>query len=989
MIATFRNRLLASTLMAGAALIASPALAQADDNPQANPVGATEDPNAGEGTETIVVTGTRIRRPDLVSTSPLAVVDDEEFQLTGTQNVEQVINTLPQVVPGSTSFSNNPGGGVSTLNLRGLGDTRTLVLVNGRRYVSFDTQQIVDLNTIPTFLLSGVDVITGGASAVYGSDAIAGVVNFRLRQDLNGVVAGANYNLTERGDGRRYDANLAIGSNFADNRGNVTVFGEYFRRAAILQGARGFSRFALGDNAAGTALVPSGSRTTPQGRITSPATQAIAAGNGLAAITLPRGAGNFATAFGANFATPGASLAFVDPTDAYNFAPANFLQVPQERYLIGGYGSYEISDAISAYAEVTYVNNRVQNELAATPVTGNFNVNIGAVTPFLSTADLAALRQIDANETAINAARAARGLAPFLTGANAASNAAGVVNLGINRRVLETGSRNSLDERNAFRLLAGVKGPLFGDFTYDAYYSYARTRNANVQSGNISRSAFQRGLDGTDPAINVFGPGTLSQASVDQISILAQNGDTSVLQVASASASGTFGNLGLGAQDIGVALGVEYRKVSSQFIPDTALSSGDVIGFNGGDPTSGNYNVKEVFGELDIPILADKPFFRRLELSGAARYSDYSLDAVGGTFTWKAGGEWSPIQDITFRGSYQRAVRAPNVGELFGGQFNNFPGATDPCSSRNTANQTAVVRQLCVQTGVPASAVFTRAVQPNDQIQVLQGGNADLQEEKSDSYTIGAVIQPRFIPRLNVTVDYFNIKIDDFISTFGGGLNNTLNLCYNQIQDINSVYCQAITRDPNTGALSDENLTQILNANVASNKTTGIDLQVDYTQPLSFGLFAEESKLNFYFLGTWTQKNTFTPVVDQPDIKTNCAGRFGTSVCGNPQPKYKWSTRLSLIDGPVTASVRYRHLGKVRDDDDGTDYVVERLKAKDYFDLAFALNLTDQYTLTAGVNNLLDTKPQLIGSNQQQANTYPGVYDPLGRDYFVSVRFSF
>lgn len=988
MIANFRNRLLASTLIAGAAFIATPAYAQTDEDPQSNPVRATEDPDAGDGSEAIVVTGSRIPRRDLVSGSPLAVVDDEEFQLSGTQNVEQVINTLPQVVPGATAFSNNPGGGVSTLNLRGIGTTRTLVLVNGRRYVSFDTSQVVDLNTIPTFLLSGVDVITGGASAVYGSDALAGVVNFRLRDDLNGVTAGANYNVTEEGDGVRYGANIALGAQFAEDRGHVTVFGEYFRREPVFQGDRSFSRVAQGDGTTG--FVPGGSATTPQGRVAVAGTTAIPAGNGLDAVRLARGAGNFGSAAGANFVTPGVSTAFNNPADLYNFAPVNYLQVPQERYLLGGYGSYEISPAISAYAEVTYVNNRVANELAATPVTGNFNVLVAQQQQFLSPADFAALQQIDVNETAINAARAARGLGPLFTGAAAAANAPGTVQLGINRRTVETGSRNTLDERNAFRLLAGIKGPLLGNFTYDAYYSYARTRNANIQAGNISRSAFQAGLNGTAPAINVFGPNTLTPDAVDQIDILAQNSDVSVLQVASASAAGTLGSLGLGGDAIGVAIGAEYRKVRSEFIPDTALSSGDVIGFNAGLPTAGQYNVKDFFGELRVPIVADQPFFNRLDVTGAVRYSDYSLEAVGGTLSYSGLVEFSPIRDITFRGGYQRAIRAPNVGELFGGASNGFPAATDPCSDRaGAAAQTATVRQLCIQTGVPAGLVFTRAVQPNAQIEAQFGGNALLQEEKADSYTVGAVIQPRFIPRLNITVDYFNIKVEDYISTFGGGLNNSLSLCYNEIQDINSVYCQAVTRDPSNGQIGGDFLPLILNANVASIKTSGIDLQVDYSQPLNFGIFGETSRLNFFFLGTYTEKNTFTPVVDQPDINTNCAGRFGTSVCGNPQPKYKWTSRLSLIDGAVTSTVRWRHLGKVRDDDDSTDYIVENLKTKDYIDLAFAFNITDQYTLTAGVNNVFDIKPQVIGSNQEQANTYPGVYDVLGRDFFVSARFAF
>ena len=990
-----RAALLAGTVMASV-LIASPALAQSDSQPQENPVGTDIDADAGTGGEAIVVTGSRIQRRDLTSTSPLATVQDEEFKLSGAVNVEQVINTLPQVVPGATSFSNNPGGGVATLNLRGIGTARTLVLVNGRRWVSFDPQQVVDLNTIPQFLLDSVDVVTGGASAVYGSDALAGVVNFRLKQDLSGVEAGGQYSITEEGDGARYQGYLALGANTADGRGNVTAYAEYFRRKPVFQGAREFSSVALGDD--GTVLSPGGSATTPQGRVAIAATSVVGPdpdGAGpLTAPTLARGVGNFGTAFGANFGSPGVSDVFDFPGDLFNYAPANYLQVPQERYTIGGYGHYEISDAVTAFVEATFVNNRVANELAPTPVTGTFNINVAAACGFLSAADCAALQQTDANETAINAARTAAGLStlfgPVVAGGQ---NAAlpGIVQASINRRVVETGSRNTLDERNAFRLLAGVRGPAFANWNYEAYYSYARTRNANIQAGNVSSSAYRQAVE--SGAINVFGAGTLDQADVDSFSILAQNGEISTLQVASASLSGTLGNFGWGADDIGVAIGAEYRKVAAEFIPDTALSSGDVIGFNAGDPTAGSYNVKEVFGELRVPLISDAPFFDRLELNGAARYSDYSLEAVGGVWAYAGGIEWAPVPDITFRGQYQRAVRAPNVGELFGGQSNGFPGATDPCSSRQpAAGQTATVRALCQATGVPAAAVFTPGVQANSQIQGLFGGNPNLEEETSDTYTAGAVIRPSFIPRLNIAVDYFNIKVDNYISTLGGGLNGTLNLCYNVIQDINSVYCQAIAnggRNPATGEIGTGGFNPLIgNANVAKVETEGVDFQVDYSMPLTFGMMGDESRLNFFFLGTYTDTYKFY-AVQELDAFTECAGRFGQLVCGNPQPKWKWSSRLSWLDGPLTTSLRWRHLGAVRDDDEATDYVVERLDAYDVFDLSLGFDITEEFSLAMGVNNIFDKQPQLIGDNQEQANTYPGVYDVLGRDFFVSASMKF
>ncbi len=995
-----RHRSMLSTaivpLALGLALVGTPAWAQTatpsnDVTNQENTTSniATGDANAattapqGAG-DTIVVTGSRIRRADLTTAAPLTVVNDEEFKLTGSVNVENVINSLPQVVPGTTAFSNNPGGGVATLNLRNLGSQRTLVLVNGRRYSFFDTSQVVDLNTIPSFLIDGVDVVTGGASAVYGSDAISGVVNFRLRNDLVGVEAGGQYNITERGDGRRYDAHLALGTDFADGKGHLTVYSEYYRRAPIYQNARAVSAIPYGDSANG--LVFNGNATVPQGRIIAPATQVIAAGNGLGAVTLNRGAGtNYGSSLGAIFNTPGLSSAYRNNTlDGYNIAGANLLMVPQERYLLGGYGEYKVNDNITAYAEVSFANNRVENQLAATPVTGVFNVNIANVSQYLSAADIAQLNTIDANEAAINAATVARGRAAALPGA-------GVVSLDVRRRLLETGGRLQLDERNAFRTLIGVKGDVVEGLHYDAYYSYSRTRNAQVQNGNISRSGFTNALLAGN--LNIFGQGQISAEQLAAVSIVAQNQDISVLQVASGALSGELFGLGLGGEKIGFAVGAEWRGVSSQFIPDTALSSGDVIGFNAGDPTQGNYGVREVFAELNVPIIADRPFFHRLELHGAGRYSDYTLDAVGGVWTYAGDATWSPIRDITFRGQYQRAIRAPNVGELFGGQFQNFPTASDPCGTAAAAASTATTA-LCQATGVPAGLVGSAGLRAYTQIQSLNGGNPNLQEERSDSYTFGAVFSPSFIPRLNIKADYFHIKVDNAIGVAGGGTANILDLCYNQIRDASSSICQLIQRNPTTGQIDGsfnadgtQNVVLATNANISSLKTSGIDIGVDYAQPLNFGLLGESSRLLFSFLGTWTEKDDTQPIAGLDTVR--CAGLYGAT-CGDPHAKFKWNSRLSFVDGPLTISGLWRHVGGVSDDDDSTDFTVERIRAYNLYDVSVAFDVTDQFSLSVGVRNLTDKKPPVLGqSNSQQANTFPGTYDVLGRDFFFSTQFRF
>lgn len=1002
--------LLAGTFMAGAMMI-SPAYAQDAGADQA----ASSAPVDGD---LIVVTGSRIAQRNVETAAPIAVVDAEEFRLSGTVNVENVLNALPQVVPGLTSNSNNPGNGSATLDLRGLGAARTMVLVNGRRWMFFDTAQIVDLNTIPSFLIEGVDVVTGGASAVYGSDALSGVVNFRLKQ-VEGLEFGSQYSITDEGDGARYDLHGAIGTSFADGRGSATVFAEYYNRKPIGQGDRDFSRFALGGETDDDVLQQFGSSTLPQGVL-----RYFGGATGLGpqrkrdnpntpeVEPTDNGIGAFAANNATVFDTPGTFRARAG--DTYNYAPANFLQIPQERYLLGGYADYEFTDGHTAYTEVSFVNNRVAQELAATPVTGNFNLDLATIQSFLDAASFATLQTIDQSETSRNAAfnAAMADQDPDMPGVQFTPvvDDPGVVRSFVQRRVTETGPRNSLDERNAFRVLAGVRGPVTDWLNYDAYYMYARTRNANVQAGNISRSAFQAGLDGTGSTpINIFGPDTLTPDMVSAITIAAQNGDISTLEVANGALTGFLGNLGLGGGDIGFAAGFEYRRVASEFIPDTALSSGDVIGFNAGDATEGAYNVKEFFAELNVPIF-ETDSGMRLDVTGAGRYSDYSLAAVGNVWTYAGGVEFRPIRDVMLRGQYQRAVRAPNVGELFGGQSIGFPGATDPCSTP-AATPGSPLGNLCVANGVPAGSVGSSAIQINTQIPALFGGNPQLGEETSDSYTFGVVLQPSFVPGLTITADYFDIKIKDAISTIS--LQQSFNLCFLQSQDQNSSVCQPFFGSGpirnNAGIIDVDSPPLLGGQNIATLKTAGVDLQVNYTTTLPFSLMTDtgEQKFNLNFLGTWTDKLNVLAFPGADLLE--CAGNFGLN-CGQPVPSFKWTSRFSLIDGPLTTSVRWRHLSAVDDDEATVNFAdfngAERIGAYDLVDLTFSVDVNEKVTIALGINNLFDTLPTapifdangvvtnqpkggLLGDNQEQANTFPSIFDVLGRDYFISANFKF
>jgi outer membrane receptor protein involved in Fe transport len=979
-----KGSLLAGTIMAGA-MIATPAMAQESDIDPALQSGASENVDSDE--DFIVVTGSRIQRRDIDTAAPVAVVDAEEFQLTGVVNVENVINALPQVVPGTTSFSNNPGNGAATLNLRGLGATRTLVLVNGRRWTFFDVNQVVDLNTIPQFMLESVDTVTGGASAVYGSDALAGVVNFRLKE-VQGVEMNSQYSITERGDGARFQIAGAIGSDFADGRGNVTAYAEYFERDPIFQGDRGFSEFALFGEG-NEQFFPGGSSLPPETRLTylgdGDVTGTAFENNGLAI-----------------FGSPGDIRDYRTPQDFYNYAPVNYLQLPQERYLVGGNANYEVNDSLEIYGEVSYVNNRVAAELAPTPILVNTFLDIEQLVNdgFINDATAAQFRQIDATEP------------------GDAQND-GQVDVQVRRRLVEAGARNNLDERNAFRVVTGARGAITDYLSYDAYYLFARTRNSNIQQGNASLSRFTAGVNGTaDNPINIFGANTLTPDMVDSFRIQAQNGDISTLQVMSGVLSGTFGDFALGAAEpIGFAAGVERRIVSAQFLPDTFLASGDVAGFNAGEPTDGGYDVNEVYAELIVPFETESGF--RVELNGAARYSDYSLDAVGGVWTYAGGIQVQPIPDVTFRGQYQRAVRAPNVGELFGGFANNFPAADDPCAT--TAASSGGLRSICAANGVPTAllddlgsgdpAVVSAAqgqIQPDPQIATSIGGNPNLFEETSDSYTVGVVLEPSFIPGLTVTADYFDITIEDAIITLA--FQDSLDLCFIEAQDLSDPRCAPFrgTRDA-SGSFSRNNLPLQGDANIGELSTSGVDLVVNYNTDLGFSLLSDDvARLNVNFIGTWTDENNLRPDPTDPTVVTRCAGQFGLT-CGNPQATFKWVSRVSYIEGPMTVSTRWRHLSGTDVDDPipgEEDGLGQFINAYDLIDLTLRFDATETFTITAGVNNLFDTLPStpvfengvvvndtnslLVGDdNSEQANTFPSTFDVLGRDFFVGVQFRF
>jgi len=919
--------------------------------------------------EEVVVTGSRIVRRDLTAPSPISTVGADEFKFTGAQNVEQVLAALPQTIPGFGGSSNNPGDGTATVDLRGLGASRTLVLVNGRRYLQSRQSGVVDLNTIPSSLIERVEVVTGGASAVYGSDALSGVVNFIMKDDFEGAQVSGQYDTTIKGDAAKYNIGVTMGGNFADGRGNATVFVEYAKRDQLFQGDRDFSTFALGES--GSAALPgpsfgsdsgllgSGSSGIPGTRIFGGPT--VNPSDGSAPFSLGR------------FNSDGSGAPFTS-ADRFNYAPDNFLQLPQERWLATAMAHYQINDSMRLYTEATFVSNKVPQELAPTPAFTTVEINPDS--PFF-TADVQAAFASSRTDT----------------------NGDGVVDgddnalAFIGRRMVENGSRQALDTRTGYRILAGIQGEFGEGWNYDLSYSYARVDNFQFLKNDVSASKFIQAVavtdDGTacqDPSggcvpINIFGAGNISQEAVDFVKINATNVTEIQTQNVQALVSGSLGDM-TGAGEIGLALGGEYRKDDSAFTPDTFLATGDVLGFNAGQPTVGGFDAYEVFAEMIIPLLSDAPGAKSLEASLAARYSDYST--AGGVWSYAGGLTWQPIDDITFRGQYQRAVRAPNVGELFQGNANGFPGATDPCSDAQVPD--ATLTALCVGTGVAVGQTgnFTQA---NSQIEGIFGGNPDLTEEVADTYTFGAVITPEALPGFTMTVDYYDITINQAISVLGGGVNNILDICYNVVQDLNSVYCQAVTRRV------DGNVDTVFagNANIGQIKTSGLDLQWSYGADVDFGFFDGGSHLDFRFLGTRVFNNEITPDLFVGTVN-DCEGQFGNT-CGTPDSKYRFNLRSTMANGPLTLSVNWRWLSSVNDDQlingDPTNVVVATATAEHYFDLSFTYNIDDDIQVYGGVRNLFNNLPTFLGDSSSQANTYPEVYDVIGTRLFIGTTLNF
>ncbi len=1016
---------LVTAIGAGALCLAAAAQAQSPTGPdpaQAQPAAAAQ------ALQEVVVTGSRIARKSVYDIpNPITQLSPTDLGLTGQVNVEEALSENPQFV-GATNGgaqSNVVPGGDAFINLRGLGENRTLVLVNGRRFTTelVGTDMITDTNTIPQALIKRVDVVTGGSSAVYGSDAIAGVVNFVMRQHFQGVELDGHVNFDQMTATPTDSFDITAGSDFDDHRGNIAVSLDYLDRGSISRDQVGYARPALGDgcvtpgsysdsgpgtpvagnpsgqaclNAGGVmGLVAGGSSDIPDGRFV-PIGSALLPGGSNAALNSAYAAAGLGGmgSFGWTFNNAGtAPRPALNPQDLYNLSLVNYMQVPQKRWMINSFGHFEFAPRVTGYTEFNFSDNQVTALLAPSNADGTFLYNVD--NPYLGPQMQALLGQFAAAQTTT--------ICSSLDSSICAAPGSGLVALSSGRRFAETGDRINVSDREAWRFLGGLRGRLgnltehyFTGLSYDVYFMDTQTNETDHQSGAIAKSALQESLlsvNGAPPVCDIFGA-TIDSACASAIAIQSTNITTTRMRDAAATLTGTAAHLWAGPMQF--VLGAEHRYTFAEFTPDFFLSTGDVAGFNAARPTAGSESVSEGFGELQIPVLKDLPAVKALSLDGAFRYSDYDLKGVGGVWTYSAGALWRVTPDIRFRGQYQHAIRAPNVGELYGGQTTAFTTVNDPCASKGT-EQTPAVTAVCEAQGVKPTDVFTAGIQPNPYIANTAGGSPTLSPETSNTVTFGTVLTPRFFPNLSVSIDWYRIDVSGAIEQLSGGIGGVLNSCYYTIQSASSAYCQAIQRDPNTGQIINVNVGE---ANAGALKTEGVDLGGNWGHGLGWGLFGHHSSVHVTTDWTWVSQFTLVPIQALPSDKEECVGAYGPT-CGEPIPSIKGVTRVAWTNGPVTLTAGWRFINSVTIDkyllpqrSGGTVPALDTLTnpvlpTANYLDLGAAWNVTDNLQVDGGVNNVLGWGPPIVGSSAGYGNTWPATYDPYGQTFYFDFKASF
>jgi len=963
-----------------AAAAALPALASSDD----------------EMVEEIVVTGSRLARSNTVTSSPVAQLDSEAIELSGVTRIEDALLQMPQVFLDQDSGQAIESEGTATMQLRNLGVSRTLVLVDGKRLPinsPISDESGPDLNFIPAALVERVDILTGGASAAYGSDAVAGVVNFIMKDDFEGVKldyqlsgyrhenngritalrsaehpANFPYATGTATDGDTYDMTFMVGGNINDGRGNITAYATYRDIDAVTQAERDYSACALDDG-----------RSACGGSATS--------------------------AFGTFFANDAFNVVgneFLEFDDAtrYNFAPPSYYQRPDERYTLGAFAHYDVTDQVTVFTQLMFMDDRTIAQFAPAGFFFDYGVDIYCnENPYLSA------QQIDALDCA--------------------SEADDIVNsVYIGRRNVEGGPRFGDLRHTTFRGVFGVKGDINETWNYEVSYQYAEVDMRNYNGNYLDTAKIGLALDPvlsdpldpnsevvcrvalTDPGTdcvpwNIWQQGGVTPEATAYLSLPYFERGTTDQTVFTAFARGNLGDYGLQlpwADDgVDVVVGYEKRQENLVYTPDAAAQAGAIGGLAAARvPVDGGYKVDDYFFEASVPLVQGRNLVQDLALEFGYRYSDY--DTGASTDTYKIATSWSINDQVMLRGSFQRAVRAGNIVELFqpvNGSL--FDLSDDPCAdvvlvggaSGSGVSGQGFTFDECARSGVTLASWDAGGPlsSPAEQYNTVTGGSADIKPEESDTYSGGIVLQPDFLEGLTVAVDYYDIEVKDAI--FQINPETTLGECI-----ANNEFCDKVHRNPNLGGVgqardtlwlgnaSPTNGIDAFYENIGFFRVKGIDVEASYRFDVGgFGSVALTNVLGY--IDSWEQE-------EYPGAGAeSCEGVYAGS-CGTPTPEYRnrftaaWTTPWNVV-----AQLTWRHVSDVDQIESNSPVDIDAL---DYVDLAAYWTATDWVTVRAGINNLFDIDPPIVDngvSARNNGNTYPGGYDHLGQYWFLGASVQF
>jgi iron complex outermembrane recepter protein len=1009
------------------ATVAAPAIAQ-----QAPAAVAAPESDLTE----IIVTGSRISSPNEVSTSPIQVISSKSIEVSGKTDLNDLLLQLPQNFNnslgqdlGNTTSGLTTAGGVATADLRGLGPNRTLVLVDGRRLGQGSPYTAIqspapDLDQIPVGLVERVEVVTGGASAAYGSDAIAGVVNFIMKKNFEGFqVDGqlAEYqhdndntyvqNLVRQfgvtppsgniEDGRQRNFDMLMGTNFADGKGNITAFLSYRHQDPVASSERDFGACQL---------------NATQDPITHNINGVACGGSANSNFFSPESGPNKGTAysvFGTSLVPSGSVV--TTPPAAFNSQPYIYLTREDDRYNAAILAHEVVTDYFQPYAEFYFMDDKTHQQVAPSalfrdlnpldPLTGNYNVNCN--NPFLSGQEQSILctpAQIAAANAAPNAG------CTFTQTPTGPVMSPNCVNVRIGRRNIEGGGRLFDYEHENYRPVFGIKGDFADVWSYDVYgqYYYTTFFNSNQRFLNFQSIGNALQVSGTAAAptcvtgppcvpYNIFSDGGVSQQQLNYLYLTATGQGNSTLRTMHAEVTGKLGNYGitspLASEGVGINLGFEHRNDHEFFQPDSAEQSGLGSGFGGAQvPIDNSISVAEEFAELRAPLVQNLPGAKELLFDTGFRHSDYSYASSPSTITntYKFEVQYAPISDYRLRVSYDKAIRAPSVVELYNPQLvGGLSFGNDPCAPPITYTLIQ-----CERTGVTAAQFNSGSVPQGtgNQLSQLQGGNTALKPEQGETYTVGVNFAPSQIPHFTGSIDYYHIAVKGLISTLPPGI-----ILANCANSGNPLYCSQIVRSPNTGGLTGASIASggyivQTDVNIGAQLVSGIDVQLNYKQELPQGLGDVAFELN----GAYLQHSESTPYVGAHTY--DCAGLFGfTCQTVNPRWHHIFRTTWQTPWG-VSASLTWRYISSVSQDNNTNDPTLHfssagvfddfnaKLPSFNYIDLEATWQVNKILQLRAGATNVLDKDPPVINNAivaGGAGNTYDA-YDIFGRQLFVA-----